>query len=218
LIYIPEKSDTKGMVEAELKAYVRSNTNEEESEEIESSVKAEGKVVLVTYSEFLEGLRSCSPVYFEILYTDFYVINPYYQTVWKEFLRERDKIIYQDKKLAVEQMLGHLKDLILSDYTFFFDEKVGNKKLALFYRFYHLANDYLHKVPYKQSLNIPNEEIKAFLRFLREEQPLELKECHELGGKVIEDYIKLMNSIEDNNIDFSAFDRVKTLLEEAANG
>jgi predicted nucleotidyltransferase len=203
LIYFPEKSDEKGKVEAEVKAYIREDV-------------ADGKVVLATYNEFLDGLKTSHPTCLEILYTDYYIINHKYTNIWEYLLTNREIIAHSNEKSAIKELLRHLMELIVSDYTFFFDTKVSNKKLALFYRFQALAKDYLQGIPYKDCLNVPNKQTKAFLRFLREEQPLELQECLQQGKEIITNLLELIDSLEEKEFDYSIFEPIEHLFLEAA--
>ena len=64
----------------------------------------EGQIMIYSIDDFLKELATGYHVWYEILYTDYYVINPKYRQEWKKILELRGQFVEEtlEKHLNAE--------------------------------------------------------------------------------------------------------------------
>lgn len=83
--------------------------------------------------------------FLEILFTDYFLINPEYTSYWNNFLSIRDRIVYYDVDKTIKSISGQAKHT-------YFQDPTDKKKVANALRMFHFLKAYLQKYPYKRCL------------------------------------------------------------------
>lgn len=182
----------------------------------------EGQINVMLPEVFIGNLLLNYHTWFEILYTDYYIINPKYSLIWNEVLSLREKLAKQDRYSFIDSQLSCIVDqfpqAILGD-----DLVLINKRLSTFYRLKFLVEKYVMDFPYELCL-IPTEEEKEFLLDIKKQSRYTDKECQEQTKQIIQDMEKIISQYKETHEDikdYSALEKIKQLLSvvgEEGNG
>lgn len=115
---------------------------------------------------FVNNLKKQNINFVEILYTDYYWLNPVYDVAWiNRFLKHRDLISHYDMRRCVSSICGQAKYTLLQNpYN---GKKVGNG-LRLMYFLEH----YSENAPYEKCL-IPNEATRNVIKNMKNQKILD---------------------------------------------
>lgn len=95
--------------------------------------------------EIVKQWKKQSLNFLEILFTDYYIINPTFQEEWNEFLKEKEFIARMDLDKAIKAIYGQAKHTYLQD-------KTDKKKQANALRMFFFLQDLILWKPYKDCL------------------------------------------------------------------
>jgi ribosomal protein S25 len=89
--------------------------------------------------------------YLEILFTDYFIVNPKYEKLWNSyFINNREEIAHFDRQKALKSISGQLLHTLKQD-------KTDYKKLYNSWRLYYFLRDYLAGKTYMECI-VPKEE------------------------------------------------------------
>ena len=95
--------------------------------------------------EIIKQWKKQSLNFLEILFTDYYIINPTFQKEWDKFLEEREFIARMDLNKAIKAIYGQAKHTYLQD-------KTDKKKQANALRMFFFLQDLISWKPYKDCM------------------------------------------------------------------
>ena len=101
----------------------------------------------------------------ELLYTDFYILNPAYKDCFDKLLSRRDEIVRYNQIAAVKTINGNA----INSYNRMYKEDGGinQKQVANLVRFEYYLDKYIAGLPYIQCLR-PDEETVKYIKQIRE--------------------------------------------------
>ena len=184
--------------------------------------ETEGQINAMLPEVFISNLLLNYHTWFELLYTDYYIINPKYSSVWNEILTLREKIAKQDKYSFMDAQLNCIVDQFPQAIAGN-DLALINKRLSTFYRLKFLVEKYALDFPYEWCLT-PTEEEKEFLLNLKKQAQYMDSECQEQTKQIIQDMTKTISQYKETYEDvkdYSALEKIKQLLSvvgEEGNG
>lgn len=98
--------------------------------------------------------------YLEILYSEYFIINPKYEELFNTyFIKNKDLISHYDQEKAMKSISGQLLHTLKQNPT-------DNKKLYNAHRLFYFLRDYLAEEPYEKCIK-PNGDEALFLRELK---------------------------------------------------
>lgn len=181
----------------------------------------EGQINAFPPEVFVTDLATNYHTWFEILYTDYYIINPKYAIVWNEILSLRENIAKQDRFSFLDAQLNCIVEqfpmALMGE-----DSVLINKRLATFYRLKFLVEKYVLDFPYEWCLT-PTEEERDFLLNIKNQASYNSEQCQSLTEQIINELTETIahyKETHDNVQDYSALKLVGQLLsiEEKGNG
>lgn len=115
---------------------------------------------------FVNNLKKQNINFVEVLYTNYYWLNPVYNTIWIDrFLKYKDLISHYNMRRCVSSIFGQAKHTLSQNH--YNGKKVGNG-LRLMYFLSHYAEG----EPYEKCL-IPNETIRNVNRHMKSQNVLD---------------------------------------------
>jgi len=100
--------------------------------------------------EIVKQWKKQSLNFLEILFTDYYIINPTFQEEWNELLKEKEFIARMDLNKAIKAIYGQAKHTYLQD-------KTDKKKQANALRMFFFLQDLISWKPYKDCMTSHHE-------------------------------------------------------------
>jgi len=100
--------------------------------------------------EIVKQWKKQSLNFLEILFTDYYILNPTFQKEWDEILKEREFIARMDLNKAIKAIYGQAKHTYLQD-------KTDKKKQANALRMFFFLQDLIFWKPYKDCMTSHHE-------------------------------------------------------------
>jgi len=100
--------------------------------------------------EIVKQWKKQSLNFLEILFTDYYILNPAFQKEWNEILKEREFIARMDLNKAIKAIYGQAKHTYLQD-------KTDKKKQANALRMFFFLQDLPLWKPYKECMTSHHE-------------------------------------------------------------
>ena len=100
--------------------------------------------------KIIEQWKKQSLNFLEILFTDYYIINPIFQEEWNEILKEREFIARMDLDKAIKAIYGQAKNTYLQN-------KADKKKQANALRMFFFLQDLVSWKPYKDCMTSHHE-------------------------------------------------------------
>lgn len=98
--------------------------------------------------------------YLEILYTNYFILNPRFEALWRKyFIDNREAIVHYDRQKAMKSISGQLIHTLKQD-------PMNNKKLHNAHRLYYFLKHYLNNEIYLDCI-APTGEDYTFLRELK---------------------------------------------------
>lgn len=86
--------------------------------------------------------------FIEILFTDYYWVNPKYNYIWKKyFINNREEIAYMHKRYTIMSVCGQAIHTLNQN-------KTDGKKFANGLRLYYFLKNYLERVPYSSAIDV----------------------------------------------------------------
>ena len=100
--------------------------------------------------EIVKQWKKQSLNFLEILFTDYYIINPTFQEEWNKLLKEKEFIARMDLNKAIKAIYGQAKHTYLQD-------KTDKKKQANALRMFFFLQDLISWKPYKDCMTSHHE-------------------------------------------------------------
>lgn len=109
--------------------------------------------------EMVDMFKKQNINFIEILYTDYFILNPFYEELWNEyFIKYREDIAHFDRNKTIQSICGQAIHTLKQDPT-------DGKKVSNAYRLYYFLSDYLNGRPYHQCIQQEGEFLNTMLRF-----------------------------------------------------
>lgn len=116
--------------------------------------------------QFLKEVKKQNINVLELLYTDYFILNPYYQKIWEQLVSHREEISRYNPILAIKAIKGNAHNAYSRSFS---DECTINRKMvANLVRYEYYINKYIEGLPYEQCL-IPDEETRKYILQIRSE-------------------------------------------------
>lgn len=176
----------------------------------------EGFVQLVSLENFLVKLKSGYHTWYEILFTEYFLINPKYRTVWENVRKKRDALVRENIKAHLLTELDYLKRQ-KSFMDIYLSSEKENKRLSYFYRIKYLIDAFIEGYSYKDCL-VPFGETRDTILWLKNKTPLTLEECKARAQNIIQETKETVQKylLENNLVDCSnTYDYIVDLLRSA---
>lgn len=108
--------------------------------------------------EMVDMFKKQNINFVEILFTDYFILNPFYEELWNEyFIKYRDDIAHFDRNKTIQSICGQAIHTLKQDPT-------DGKKVSNAYRLYYFLSNYLDGKPYRQCIQQEGEVLKTMLR------------------------------------------------------
>lgn len=131
--------------------------------------------------------------FLEILYTDYFILNPKYEEVWnKNFIKIRDDIVRMDIRAAIKSIIGQIRNT-LDRYP------ENNKRISNALRFTHFLRYYLAGWNYKDCIDIKNyePEVTELIMCLKRDLIKDQANKDEIIKNILKDTEKLADRLDD---------------------
>lgn len=122
--------------------------------------------------------------FIEILYTDYFILNPKYKDLWETyFISNKEQISHYDKHRAIASIGGQIIHTLMQN-------PIDNKKLYNAYRLYYFLNNYIDNKNYLDCIHPKNEtyyflwELKFGLSAYSQDEEAKFKSSEELIQQV----------------------------------
>ena len=152
----------------------------------------------VDIREFVHQLLKQNPNTVELLFTDYYVLNPIFKGVWFDIWRHREEIARINPHKAIDTM----RHMANKEYHHMKKNGFNHKKLATMFRLEKAVADYMRGCKYKDVLQ--TDQADFFLRVKRglfvdnDEQGVRLMEnCYEDVNRLADRYLEHISDEED---------------------
>lgn len=127
------------------------------------------KCLIKDIREIVINFKKQNINFIEILFTEYFWVNPKYQKIWeKYFIFNREKIAIMDKRRVISSMCGQILHTL--DTTFSGDGKKFSRSLALFEILKRILNNEL----YENCINFNNHPDKEFVQKIKKYKMNEL--------------------------------------------
>ena len=139
--------------------------------------KPSGQITPLSIDSFLSSLENGYHTWCELLFTDFYYVPYKFRGIWNRVLLERDKYIYENKKIIIDREVEYINSQI--DYLKKHDAKnisQANKRLSYLYRSLFMIDSLLNNLTYAEALR-PIDDIYDTIMDLKMNKPLAFEEC-----------------------------------------
>lgn len=121
---------------------------------------------LMDVRHFVNNLKKQNINFVEVLYTDYYWLNPVYDVIWiNRFLKHRDLISHYDMRRCVSSICGQAKHTL-------FQNPYDGKKVGNGLRLMYFLEHYSENAPYEKCL-IPNEATKNVVKNMKNQKILD---------------------------------------------
>lgn len=132
---------------------------------IEHQIENGEHINITDFRLWMEQLRKQNINILEVLFTEYYIINPKYKEIWQEMILHREEIAHYDIKKAIASACG----ITLSKYDYINNKYPSNaelidrfgydpKSLASLFRSYDFLKRYLEDITFEQCLIPTNKE------------------------------------------------------------
>ena len=152
----------------------------------------------VDIREFVHQLLKQNPNTLELLFTDYYVLNPVFKGVWFDIWRHREEIARINPHKAIDTM----RHMANREYHHMEKNGFNHKKLATMFRLEKAVADYMRGCKYKDVLQ--TDQANFFLRVKRglfvdnDEQGVRLMEnCYEDVNRLADRYLEHISDEEN---------------------
>lgn len=120
---------------------------------------------LMDVRHFVDNLKKQNINFVEVLYTDYYWLNPIYDVTWINiFLKYRDLISHYDMKKCVSSICEQAKHTL-------FQNPYNGKKVGNGLRLMYFLKHYIENEPYEKCL-IPNEDTRNRIKYMKNQNVL----------------------------------------------
>lgn len=148
--------------------------------------------------EIVKNFKKQNINYLEILFTEYYWINPIYEGIWNRFITYRNSIVNYDINKCVQSISGQAIHTLKQG-------KTDGKKISNGLRLLDFLERYLSGVPYSDCLKAPMPELLRNLKMNTVTLP-----CNQLADDLIDRFEALRENTYPQEIDKNKID---TLLD-----
>ena len=152
----------------------------------------------VDVREFVHQALKQNPNTLELLFTEYYVLNPVFKGVWFDIWRHREEVARINPHKAVDTM----RHMANKEYHHMKKNGFNHKKLATMTRLEKAISDYMFGVKYENILK--SDQADFFLRMKRgnfidnDEQGMRFaQETYEATNRIADRYLKHVPDVED---------------------
>ena len=158
----------------------------------------EGQIMIYSIEDFLKELSTGYHVWYEVLYTDYYIINPKYQQKWKTILELREQFVEDtlEKHLNAE-LACFMEQLLILSFGKGEREK-ENKRISHMLRLEDLINRLMKGERYPSVQKVSKEVGKKISR-LKKQAPLSVEECQREAIKICDRAENTVENFLNNN-------------------
>ena len=191
------------------------------------SFEQEGKdgiLNIVTIKDFVDAINTGYHTWYELLFTEYYLINPDYRTIWESVRTLREQLVRENLEKHLRQEIFYLEEqLDLMELTKDFRHVSNNKRLSYFYRIEFLINNLLAGEEYSYCLR-PTEDLKNKILWLKRRSPLTIEECQRQAQEIYQSCkttVDLFLQDKDFPDTAKSYNRISQLMlniEEEGNG
>lgn len=123
---------------------------------------------LMDVRHFVDNLKKQNINFVEVLYTNYFGLNPTYMDIWKDkFIKNRDLISHYDMKKCITSICGQAKHTLLQNP--YDGKKVGNG-----FRLMYFLRHYSENKLYEECL-IPNRTARKVIKLMKYQKTLETR-------------------------------------------
>lgn len=172
----------------------------------------DGEITIFDIKHMHDYIKKQNINFLEILFTDYYIINPKYETIWEDMRKYAEKIARLNEFAAVQCING----MFMSKYKKLFHavpsnaaaiEKYGydGKALADCVRLYHIVTDYIQKRSYAECLKLDDFIVDYIMSFKTYTQLFTAEKAYEFASLLKDkmDYVLTeYNNTHDEVIDY----------------
>jgi predicted nucleotidyltransferase len=122
------------------------------------------QVVIKDIRQAIHEIKKQNTNILELLYTDFYILNPVYQDIYEKLISRRDEIARYNPKAAVKSIYGNSMNTYNRLYKE--DQSINQKQVANLVRYEYYVNKYVMGLSYIECLR-PDLETVKYIKQIR---------------------------------------------------